>query len=183
MSRYCVLFSLLILLTACQKDSDELDFSLTPATQTGTNTLSFRVEGRVFQPYGRRCFGFAGGPCIDEPLIIHYKPKRGSLDIDAFLTAKDRSEDFSLSCDSVFKPGVVGAQQPRSYSSAGLGYSSNRENFGTANPARTIITITRLDTVAHIIAGTFEGELQDYLIGSSKVVHITDGRFDVLYTK
>lgn len=186
MKSHRLLMLSLIMFTACRSASDELEFSLTPITQTGANTLSFNVDGRVFQPYGRRCFGFGGGPCLDEPLIVSYNSKRGRLQIDALLTTKSRDEDFSLDCDSVFQKGVVGAQKQHSYAPAGLGYSSNSLNYGTTNSAQTTIEITRLDTVARIISGTFTGQLQSYLQGSTnqkQSVLVTEGRFDVLYAK
>ncbi|MGI4875439.1 MAG: hypothetical protein ACRYFX_30155 [Janthinobacterium lividum] len=47
-------------------------------------------------------------------------------------------------------------------------------------PAPTSSILTRLDTVAHIVSGTFEGTL----VGNGKPnMQITDGRFNVVYTK
>jgi hypothetical protein len=185
MKKHYTLLPLLVLLIACNKDSNEPEFSLTQATQTGANTLSFRADGQVFQPYGRRCSGIDGGPCIEEPLTIHYKPKRGQFQISAWLTTKKRDEHFSLNCDSLFKIGVVGVQQQHSYNPAGLGYSADGLNYGTAIPTQTTIEITRLDTIAHIISGTFSGNLKGLLRGATtqkQEVNITEGRFDVRYT-
>ena len=68
MNKHYLLLPLIFLFVACNKYSDEPEFSITQDTQTGANTLSFRADGQVFQPYGRRCFGYGDGPCIEEPL-------------------------------------------------------------------------------------------------------------------
>ncbi len=186
MKKHYALFPLVVLLISCNKNSDEPEFSLTQATQTGANTLSFRADGRVFQPYGRRCFGYGGGPCIEEPLNVYYNSKRGQFQITAFLTTKKRDEHFSLDCDSLFKIGVLVAQPPRSYYSFGLGYSVDNLGYGTAVPTQKFVEITRLDTIAHIISGTFSGNLKGLLQGATtqkQAVDVTEGRFDVRYTK
>lgn len=186
MKKHCLLFPLFFIFVACNKNSDEPAFSLTQGTQTGANTLSFRADGQIFQPYGRRCFGFGGGPCIEEPLKAHYNSKRGQFQITAFLTTKNRAEYFSLDCDSLFHSGATGAQQQSSYHPAGLGYSADGLDYGTAIPAQTTISITRFDTVAHIISGTFSGNLKGLLQGATtqkQSFSITEGRFDVRYIK
>ena len=134
MNKHYILLPLIFLFVACNKYSDEPEFSLTQDTQTGANTLSFRADGQVFQPYGRRCFGYGGGPCIEEPLKAYYNSQRGQFRITAFLTTKNRTEHFSLDCDSLFRPGATGFQQQNSRTPAGLGYSADGLNYGTAVP-------------------------------------------------
>jgi hypothetical protein len=187
MKKFYMLLPFFSLFVACNKDSNEPEFSLTQASQIGANTLSFRADGQVFQPYGRRCFGFGGGPCIEEPLSVYYNAKRGQFQISAFLTTAKRAEHFSLNCDSLFRSGPTGTQQHSyNYNPAGLGYSADGLNYGTAVPTQTTITITRFDTVAHIVSGTFSGNLKGLLQGATtqkQAVSIAEGRFDVRYTK
>jgi hypothetical protein len=172
----------LVLLLACKKDQAE--FSLTPITQTGANTLSCVVDGRVYLAYGRRCTDF-GSNCR-EALRVQYNPKRGRLTVSSVLSTKSRDEGLDITCDSVLVPGVVaGVQRPFAYRSAGLGYTNDRLNYATADRTRTQITITRLDTVNHIVSGTFEGYLKNLLINPTTeklTVLVTGGRFDAVYS-
>ncbi len=171
------------LLVACQKDP--MEFSLTPATQSGANTLSCVVDGRVYVAYGRRCTNF--GSTCEEALEVQYNAKQGRLTINSVLSTTGRDERLAVTCDSVFVPGVVaGVQQPFSYRLAGLGYTNDRLNYSTADRTRTRITITRLDTVNHIVAGTFDGYLKNLLINPTTeklAVSVTDGRFDAVYSR
>ena len=176
-----------LLLAACSTKSPEPEFELTPATQTGANTVSFRVDGRVWQPYGRRCFGYGGGPCIDKPLTVYYNTKRGQFQIAGFLTTNTRAEDFGLNCDSLFQAGVCVIPPPGpSYRarSGGMSYAKARvvtdPSYGSRNPTQVSIEITRLDTVSRIVSGLFTGRLPDQL-NPAQVAVITDGRFDVKY--
>jgi hypothetical protein len=173
----------LALLCSCKKDQTE--FSLTSATQSGANTLSCLVDGRVYVAYGRRCTDF--GSTCEEALEVRYKAKQGRLTINSVLSTAERDERLAITCDSVFVPGVVaGAQQPFSYRSAGLGYTIDRLNYATADRTRTRIMITRLDTVNHIISGSFEGYLKSLLLNPTTekpAVLVSDGRFDIKYTK
>lgn len=181
------LLSLFLLLAACNAESPEPEFELTPATQIGANTLSFRVNGRVWQPYGRRCFGFGGGPCIEVPLDAYYNSKRGQFIITAFLTTSKRGENFGLSCDSLFQTGIF-VIPPRGTKyrarsggiSYGLAQQSGDPTYNSFDPSRTRIEIARLDTIARVISGTFEGYLQG-TIDRSQSVTISEGRFDVKY--
>ena len=173
-----------LLLAACSTKSPEPEFELTPATQTGANTGSFRVDGRVWQPYGRRCVGY--GSCVEEPLKAYYDVRRGKFQIRGFLTTSTRYEDFSLSCD-LFRIGPV-SLPPTQFShpnyGGGLGYAiaalPSDPKYNTFDPTKTTILITRIDTVAKVISGTFEGHLNGTL-NINQSVTITEGRFDVKY--
>ena len=172
---------------SCNKESAEPGFELTPTTQTGANTVSFRVNGRVWQPYGPRCFGYGGGPCIDKPLSVYHNSKRGQFQISDFLTTKSRAEDFSLGCDSLFEAGVfVLPPQGSSYRArrGGLSYAVARvvsdPSYSSSNPTQIHIEITRLDTVARIVAGVFSGRLPNRL-NELEFISITEGRFDTKY--
>jgi len=181
MPRSYLLLLPLALLIACKQAEPE--FSLTPPTQSGANTLSCLVDEQVFLAYGRRCTDF--GSTCEEGLSVHYGPKRGRLTIDAVFSTTKHDERLSISCDSVFAPGIVGKQRPFSYRLAGLGYSNGNQNYSTADPSRTRITITRLDTITHIVSGTFEGHLKSLLLNPTTekpAVFVTDGRFDVMYS-
>lgn len=176
-----------LLIIACQKEPVEPEFNLTPITQTGARTVSFRVDERIWQPYGRICFGSGGGACLEDPFMTYYNPKRGQFQISCFLSTKVRVEEFSLSCDSLFQIGslVLPAlgQQNRQFS-GGLHFGSARQSgdptYTTRDPTRTNIKITRLDTVARIISGEFNGYLQGDL-NSTQAITISEGRFDVKY--
>jgi len=59
------------------------------------------------------------------------------------------------------------------YKPVAADYMTNSQNTGS-------ITITHIDTVRHIIAGTF-GFRAEKTDGSGETVEVTNGRFDVKY--
>lgn len=185
MLRHYALVCGMLVLTACQPEP--LDFQLTPITQTGANTLSCTVDGTVFVPYGRRCVGFGGG--CDEGIRATYNSKRGQLLISAVHYGAGRDEFISVSGDSIFRTGehsVVAPITGRKY--AGVGYVEQNQNVTYATTATypSSVLITRLDTVAHIISGTFAGYLPRQVPSPTPqtgAVLVKDGRFDVVYSR
>jgi hypothetical protein len=61
-----------------------------------------------------------------------------------------------------------------------VNYSTTKEDFITTKHFPGTVTITRFDTLARVVSGTFEGSIYDV---SNKVgpLLITQGRFDVNY--
>lgn len=171
MKAFCQILVVSFLLTssACKKDGPA--FSLTPASQVGANTLSFKVNGRVWQPSGRRCVG--AGVCVDEPLAAYYDAKSGKFQLRAFLTTKSIAEDFSLYAD-LQRPTLA----KRLYFAQARQYGD--PTYHTTDSTRTILKITHLDTTAHVVSGTFEGFLESQF-RQPLTATITEGRFDVKY--
>jgi len=193
------LASLAALLFGCQVSDpfpkpppkQEPSLVLPTATTVGANTLGFEINGRVWVNYGRSCFLFNGGGCYDNVVQVQSCAFRGrrSVTVSANLLTPQRDEYFSLSIDSLRGPGTYPAGPPfvtLPPGTAGTGVNGIRLNDSRFNRAyvsranATRIVLIRVDTVHHIVSGTFEGQLEDGL-NPGTFATIRNGRFDVTY--
>jgi hypothetical protein len=188
MKAYHVLVLLpLLSMSKCEREQPEPTFTLPPVTQSGANTLGFVVDGRVWITYGSTCYYGVGG-CATNKVVTYYNARRRELSLFTNLTTPKHYESFDLQLDSLAQVGsyqttinpTPGANA-RAVRSLSFGDKANETYYGSfLKPGKGIITITKLDTIQHIIAGTFEGTLRQGN-DSTKLVRITEGRFDVLY--
>lgn len=179
---------LLLPLLGMKKCERELvpTFKLPPATQSGANTFGFIIDGRVWQNYG----WLPNTTGASDNLGAMYSPRYGSknFSLNAGQIARDVYENFYLSIDSLTSTGTYRASKaPRLGANVRAERGFVFENRDTQTVysylykgSTATITITKLDTIQHIIAGTFEGTLRQGN-DSTKLVRITEGRFDVLY--
>jgi hypothetical protein len=174
----------LIIVIACNKSKDELS-NLPERTQTGNNTLGFKLNRRVWTINGKYCYN-QWGNCRDNPLARYFSYGNGGI-----VLTSDRviykgvsvasSETFELSIsksfnrlgvyrlkgvDSLFEAKFIDNNISWSY----YKLVPNRETFQ--------VNITRLDTIAKVVSGEFSGTLykNDNLSDS---VAISEGRFDI----
>lgn len=149
---------------SCKKEK------LTKATETGANTFSCKVDGKVFLP--KKSASWFGG----EPVFVSNLPGNG------FVVKGDQnngSRGFSYSI-SIVMPYLTqtGTYELSTYPygmydvrvSTGPRYMTNATHTGT-------VTITRCDLTNRIYSGTFAFTAVDDSTG--KVITITKGRFDV----
>lgn len=164
---------------------------LPAVTTVGANTLGFEIDGRVWVNYGRMCFLFSGGGCYDNIVRTQSRSFRNgrSILVTADLFTPQRQEGFTLSIDTLRGTGTYAAGPPLTVlppGTAGTGVNgislsdarNNRYYVSRANA--THIMLTRVDTLRHIISGTFEGQLEDGLHPGTFAA-IRNGRFDVTY--
>ncbi len=162
--RHLALAAVVLALSAssCKKDGPAA--SLPAATQEGKNTFGCLVDGQPFVP---------------KPPTGIFSSRRDPLEAyiyrtDLLISARgDGKVDFALR--NTFQPGTytIGETQSAKYGRYGFGaddYFTDTAHTGT-------VTLTRIDTVAGIAAGTFQFTALDYQSG--KTVTVTDGRFDV----
>ena len=173
---------LMAMMKKCEREPAPV-FTLPAATQSGANTLGFILNKRVWLNYG--WLPYTSGS--SDNLRVSYFPGRGRMtfNLSAGQIARDVHENFYLTIDSLTSIGTYRASTRRIGSQAVRGFLFEDKNTGanygylpTGSTATT--TITTLDTVQHIIAGTFVGTLTN---GSdtTKTISITEGRFDVKY--
>lgn len=152
-----------LFLFSCRKDK------LTKATQTGANTFSCEVDGKVFLPKGSGWFG-------GDPVFVSNLPTNG------FVVKGDQnngSNAFSVNI-SIVMPYLT---QTGTYEFATYPYGMYDVQAGGApryitNSTHTgTVTITRCDLTNKIYSGTFSFTAVDDSTG--KVINITKGRFDV----
>jgi hypothetical protein len=172
-----ILFLLsLFILASCKKDVDELP----PATQTGANTFGAKLDGSLWIP---RDFGIAPTAPILEA--------RYAGDHSIFINARDFSSsptetEFEIYLKNITGPGLVQLNQltdkyPNHTASYGL-YSKRKFmplNDWITGPQHTgTVNVTRLDTLNHIISGTFEFSAKS-TDNTADPITVTEGRFDV----
>jgi hypothetical protein len=150
--------------SSCKKDK------LTKETQTGANTFSCKVDGKIFKsPENGELFG--GKPVFVSNLptdgfTILGKGPRDDYGIKAFILIK---LPYLKATGTYQLNNYFNGQYKINYAGGPL-YKTNDSHTGAVN-------ITRCDTVNKIYSGTFSFNAIDDNTG--KVVNITDGRFDV----
>ena len=177
----------MLLTVACNKDNTDPD-GLVSATQEGKNTGDFLVNGVPFGPRSR-----VSTPA-DKPVKAYWShSNQGQATIEiTFFREDDNKKVRSLDVM------VASIKQPRTYLLIDLinpytvigAKSSGRYTLPFTSPtfqpiyltgptARGEVIITRYDTTAHVISGTFEAKLREYQGPDS--LYITKGRFDCTF--
>lgn len=174
----------LVLLVACKKDNIDPD-GLVRATQQGKNTGDFLLNGTPFNPKPR-----VTAPANKPVGAYWYHRRKGDSSVNISLFREendgtDRIVDILISnlfaagsypiTDAVNPNVVPGAQSYIQYTAPGT-YPAAYTYFLTGPDAPGQVIITRFDTVARVVSGTFEAQLQKYKGPES--LSITKGRFD-----
>ena len=178
------------LLSAPEKPEPTL--VLPPVSAVGANTLGFEVDGRVWTTYGSTCFGLLGNGCKAHVLYASsYRFPGGGrrrLSVSTGLSTNQHHEFFDLELDSLGGLGVYAAGRARTLP-LGAPFNTYGPTLSDANtrtsyvggPRNAVqIVLTRVDTVQRIVAGTFEGRLEN-LAAPGQYVTLRRGRFDVKY--
>lgn len=164
----------LFLFVACKKEVEELP----PATQTGANTFGAKVDGKFWVAKGF-------GPFPANDILEARMTGTTHLMINArnFASSPNESE-FEILVSGITGPGTyqlnntVGLPASVSY-----GYYVKR-NFSPENEWLTSatytgsVTLTRLDTVAKVVSGTFQFNALN-IYNSPQPISVTEGRFDL----
>lgn len=182
------IFNLIVMLFSCQKeDTNQVDIvpkpdTLMPSyTDTGAEVLAFRINGRMVISEDRiqRSRSIAAG------YVINSEAGSPFFFIDGGYNAYGRNEGVSLVLDNVSDTGIYIVKES-TYENNNQGQyrvgrsSSDRLYYTTRDNYPGTVHIRKIDTINHIIAGTFEFKAQLFLLGND-VVTITDGRFDIHY--
>lgn len=176
MKKAFIISLLFLSFLSCKKEVTELP----PATQTGANTFGLKLNGEMWIPRG-----FAGLPDNDK-LIARL------LGNVLIVTAQDLSSsptetEFELRIFGVTGTGTYSLNTNTSYPSGptNYGYHVKRrfnplDEWITSATQTGSVSITRLDTTAHIVSGTFQFNAQN-LVNAAQTISVTEGRFDVRY--
>jgi hypothetical protein len=180
-----------LLLGGCTRSkTPEPALQLPPTTAVGANTLGFQVDGRVWTTYGQTCV--FSGPCHDNTLSARVdRGPRGLLRllVTTQLNTAQYTEGFLLQLDSIRGPGsyrcspqFTGTVSPVP---TGFALQDNKTTEAThrlalSTAATSHIVLTQVDTMRHIIAGKFEGQLRQTW-APYVTSELTQGRFDIRY--
>jgi hypothetical protein len=166
----------LLLLAACTQPDP-----LPEATQGGKQTFGCRVNGKPFVPDG------GTGWNATKPIVVYYTGRRGVNGavheyyyIDA--VAKDGQSMLIIVSDPlrtgprILDKEYIPTTWPNVLNDAAA-YQGLGGTFFTGPPHTGRLVLTRSDSAARIMSGTFEFRAVNPKTG--EVVEVTDGRFDV----
>lgn len=175
--------AVLLALPACKKDNADPN-GLPPATQEGKNTAGFLLNGQPWLPKGSVLGSNPSGvnatwnPTSFRPNLTFGFGRYNDGDIT----------DFGFRLPGLHSPGTVMLNQPVSLLLGNknpahglyvIHLPSPDRYFLTGPSARGQVIITRFDTVARVVSGTFEAKVKED--GGPDSLTITQGRFDLKF--
>lgn len=178
-----------LVLSACKKEEVvDPTTTLPEATQTGQNTAGAKVNGTVWRSVQDAMWA---GPAISAHYLKNVTGYSLSLYFERFAVGGNppyNETNITLYVPNVRTLGTVVLDQtadPR-LTTANPAYATF--SYQKTTPSQLLITgpaypgtltVTRLDTVARIISGTYEFQAKEK--GGPATISVTDGRFDVKY--
>ncbi|TGE17843.1 hypothetical protein [Hymenobacter elongatus] len=177
-----LLLTLLLTASACKKEKTELE-KLPDATQTGSGAGAFLLDGQAWLPDNSKTINIGGG---GGGFLARWRRTKTGRALE--LTFGKYSDGTGL---NIYLPDVrkIGTFQFDQQASIMLGdrnpaygvYFMTKSlsiprSFLTGPTATGTLTITRFDTVAHIVSGTFEMTVKEDK--SPETHQLTHGRFD-----
>lgn len=181
MTRFLLLSCLVLLsLSACKKEKTPLE-SLPQATQSGAGTVGWIQDGKAYQPTtdGFNSRAVVVSRLFDGDMSFLFVHNYGQLNRDVVLKVRRVRAPGRYELNQVARPSFPNTTP------AYANYSTSNpepEGYYLTGPTATgQLTVTRLDTVAKIISGTFELTAQKVRGEGPETVRLTDGRFDVRY--
>lgn len=175
----------LLLLSGCFPDDHEMEFILPPETQEGKNIIGFLINDKVWVNYGRDC-KFMGG-CQESLESNFYSYAEGkTLLLTALQSIRregklDVLQYFDISLDNIKDTGVYLIDGTRHNDRADFSDEiRNGHHYYQIDSTKTPfkLTITKIDTIANVVSGRFEGVLHHYRNKNDSIV-IREGRFDI----
>jgi hypothetical protein len=180
---YFALLATVLLGAQCKKPKGEYPIDLLPPeTQTGANTFGCLVNGKAFVPRG---------PSLSPILFCYYQyiVDNSSNGYYLGLAAKDNKNP-----EDVISVGIYTDSLALSEGTHLLGDNKKGNYFGkfvqvnsqgskilyTSSRLPGSIVITKYDPVKHILSGRFSFTV---IADSGDSIRVTDGRFDVRYTR
>lgn len=182
MNRYFLAAVLVSTLVGCKKDPID---QLPDATQSGKNTAGFLANGKLFTPH------VGDGFNLSTSAVSGFRERtRQGIALNVFFADRrsGRQAGLGMHLVNLRQSGVYVLDQQQTVILGGqspsyMGYQNDLIDyeavFHSGPGAAATVTITRLDTVRHIVSGLFEATLRED--GGTRTVAITDGRFDVTY--
>ena len=179
--KHLISFLLLLILSASSCKKNKTGEQLPPETQEGKFTIGFKVDGKIYTAKGK------GGLLSSEYIKYGLGSNDRSINIFAANTS-DLKLKFHLTLILNYKE-QLGVYQMKTYPYEGQFINGANGNMPTGT---NTFTTTNLHTgtvniksfngsfspysEGTILSGTFE---MDAVNGEGKVIHITDGRFDI----
>ncbi len=179
--KYLTSFFLLLILSASSCKKNKTTEQLPPETQEGKFTIGFKVDGKIYTANGK------GGLLSSEHVYYSLISTNNSIYISASNTS-DLKPKFNLSLSINYKD-KHGLYEMKNYPYHGDfmdtkdgTISGGVTNFTTSDAYIGKVNIKYFNgsyspySSGTILSGTFE---MDAVNSEGKVIHITDGRFDI----
>lgn len=179
------LFPVVLLLAASCKE-EPLD-TLPKATQEGKNTMGCLVDGKAWTPSKPKVSSPGGG---GDPWAIRWRAAPAGYGMTiSFFSATGRAEvptsiqffvpdvrfATTVPLNQAADPAITSSNP--AYAICSLGNKVPSRKFLTGPDAVGELVLTRFDTVAHIVSGTFHFTGRE--AGTGQTMQVTDGRFDM----
>jgi hypothetical protein len=179
----CMIFTIVACedTTSTYTATPKQEIVMPPYTDTGADVLAFRVYGRIVIAEDRvqrtRSITMFYFTPVDSLFPI--------LFIESGYNSKTRFEGIRLSLSNVVDTGYYYLKEAteinRNQGQYLIGESmSLAKAFTTRDYSTGYVHIKKLDTINHIIAGTFAFRAEQFLFGDD-VVTVTGGQFDATY--
>ena len=174
------LLALLLTAIACKKDNVDPN-GLPTATRDGRNTAGFLLDGQPWLPQksltGSTAVGASWVQSYSRSLYLNFS-RYANRDtefsgLNIYLPNVRKANEFVL--DQYVNPVVVG----RLPAHAIYEIASPKRQYYTGPRAKGTVTLTRFDTVARVVSGTFELTVRED--GGTDSLRLTQGRFDLTF--
>lgn len=178
---YTLLFSCLTFLTAASCRKNNTEEQLPPETREGKFTFGCKVDGKVYTARGK------GGLLATDHVYYNLIPADSSINIGTGTTSSAKNR-FSIFF-TIKYTGGIGTYLMKTYPYQGIFSDESNGNIpGGTNTFTTNDTYIGKINIKYfngsyspfnkgtILSGTFE---MDAVNGNGKVIHITEGRFDI----
>lgn len=162
----------------CKKDI------LPPETQEGKNTFGCYVNGELFVPRGsglgsiKTCFYQFIYPA--ENGYVFYAGGRRDENNEGFTKIAIGFDSLQLEANKTYK--LVNVGRGNAYGSYSFAASplDTIQNYNTSEINTGELLVKKFDNINHIVSGTFWFTV---IKNNGETVHITDGRFDMPFTR
>jgi hypothetical protein len=176
------LSAVICLAPSCKKKNEDPLSQLPAATQTGANTFGCLINGVAFTPHSnsflnsdRQCnYIYLNGGYYFTVGASNDSNNDYGLSLIIGTTILSVNEGQTLKLENYNQAGKAFGTYTISYNTkADNGYETNTNSSGQLH-------ITKFDQTNQIISGTF---FYDATNAQGDIVHVTDGRFDMQYTR
>jgi hypothetical protein len=172
---------------SCKKENPDPD-GLVAATQEGKNTGDFLLNGTAFGP--RPKIANPGSTPVGATVFPGRAPRSRDIQLSLYrMVNSKKAESLNLILYGITNPGEYPLNQvvnPYVVPGSNQRYAvftqilpTPERKYVTGPTAQGSVIITRLDTVAGIISGTFEAKLKEF--NGRDSLSITKGRFDLKF--